>query len=70
MTDILDEESQLRQRLSELEQEHGDLDSAINALLTTGVYNHLQVQRLKKRKLLLKDEITRINDALLPDIIA
>jgi hypothetical protein len=60
----------LRAKLAELMQEHRDLDNAIAALLETGSRDQLQVTRLKKRKLQLKDEITKINDRLLPDIIA
>ena len=62
------EEVALRAKLAELVQEHRDLDSAIAAL--TGSRDQLQLTRLKKRKLQLKDEITRIEDSLLPDIIA
>jgi hypothetical protein len=52
------------------EQEHRDLDSAIEALLAVPGYDRLQVQRLKKRKLQLRDRITQIEDELFPDIIA
>ncbi len=62
------EEVELRAKLAELVQEHRDLDTAIAAL--AGSRDQLQLTRLKKRKLQLKDEITRIEDALLPDIIA
>ena len=58
----------LRAKLAELVQEHRDLDTAIAAL--TPSHDQLQLTRLKKRKLQLKDQITRIEDALLPDIIA
>ncbi len=58
----------LRAKLAELTQEHRDLDAAIDALL--GSPDQLQITRLKKRKLQLKDQITKINDQLLPDIIA
>ena len=64
------EEAALRARLAELMQEHRDLDAAIAAMSEQGVKDQLQVTRLKKRKLQLKDHITRIEDALLPDIIA
>jgi hypothetical protein len=64
------EEDALRSRLAELMQEHRDLDAAIAAMSEQGVKDQLQVTRLKKRKLQLKDQITRIEDALLPDIIA
>ncbi|MFC3230276.1 YdcH family protein [Marinibaculum pumilum] len=59
----------LRQ-LEELRAEHRDLDDAINALLDRPTFNHLQIQRMKKRKLLLKDEIIRLESQLIPDIIA
>ena len=58
----------LRAKLAELMQEHRDLDAAIDAL--RGSPDQLQITRLKKRKLQLKDEISKINDQLLPDIIA
>lgn len=51
-------------------QEHRDLDVAIRALTGTNTADQLQLQRLKKKKLHLKDEISRIRDHLLPDIIA
>ena len=57
-------------RLSELENEHRDLDSAIVALEGTRNGNFLAIQRLKKRKLRLKDEIERLRDTVNPDIIA
>ncbi len=61
---------ELRATLLKLKQEHGDLDSAINALEDSGRADQLQLKRLKKKKLALKDEIARIEDQLLPDIIA
>lgn len=60
----------LRQQLAELKLEHRDLDDAIARVLENPPYDQLKVQRLKKRKLVLKDEIIRIEDLLLPDIIA
>jgi hypothetical protein len=65
-----EERRQLEAELERLKQEHRDLDSAIDALLATSGYDRLQVQRLKKRKLQLRDRITRIDDQLFPDIIA
>lgn len=56
--------------LARLREEHRDLDSAIDALERVGSINQIQVQRLKKRKLYLKDRIAQIEDALTPDIIA
>ena len=61
---------ELRANLHKLKQEHRDLDSAINALEESGRADQLQLKRLKKKKLFLKDEIARIEDQLLPDIIA
>lgn len=61
---------ELRANLLKLKQEHRDLDSAINALEESGRADQLQLKRLKKKKLCLKDEISRIEDQLLPDIIA
>jgi len=63
-------EIQLRQKLEMLRSEHRDLDDVIGHLSETRPYDQLQLQRLKKRKLLLKDEILRLEDELLPDIIA
>jgi hypothetical protein len=59
-----------RAKLAALIQEHRDLDAAIDALSVSGTGDQLAVSRLKKRKLQLKDEITEINNSLLPDIIA
>ncbi len=64
------EEEALKVRLVALEQEHRDLDAAISAMAEGPIPNHLQIQRLKKRKLALKDQIQQLNDLLLPDIIA
>jgi len=63
-------EQELRKRLELLKTEHRDLDAAIAALLDAGSTDQLQVARLKKRKLALKDQIALIEDSLLPDIIA
>jgi len=63
-------EEELRKRLSALKIEHRDLDAAIDALKATGSTDQLQIARLKKRKLLLKDQISKIEDYLIPDIIA
>jgi hypothetical protein len=59
-----------RAKLTQLTQEHRDLDAAIEALSLATNPDLLQLSRLKKRKLQLKDEITEINNGLLPDIIA
>ena len=64
------EDRNLRQKLAQLRQEHRDLDEAILALEAAAQRDQLRLTRLKKRKLGLKDEIARIEDQLLPDIIA
>jgi hypothetical protein len=64
------DEAALAKRLELLRIEHRDLDSAIDALRSTGSTDQLQLARLKKRKLKLRDEITAIEDQLIPDIIA
>lgn len=60
----------LRERLSLLKQQHRDLDVAIASLEASGTADQLQLRRLKKQKLMLKDEITQIEDQMFPDIIA
>jgi len=64
------EERELREQLARLQQEHRDLDAAIAALQDSPGRDVLQVQRLKKRKLYLRDRISFIEDQLTPDIIA
>ncbi|MCW3849239.1 DUF465 domain-containing protein [Sphingomonas sp. LB-2] len=64
------DDTEIRHRLEILRSEHRDLDAAIGALLSTGPADQLQVARLKKRKLRLKDEIALLEDQLIPDIIA
>nr|WP_137676458.1 DUF465 domain-containing protein [Parerythrobacter lutipelagi] len=63
-------EQELQKRLALVSTEHRDLDAAIEALRASGSTDQLQVARLKKRKLILKDQIAIIQDQLLPDIIA
>ncbi|PCI00256.1 MAG: hypothetical protein COB76_03875 [Alphaproteobacteria bacterium] len=63
-------EEQLRERLSLVQQEHADLDDVISRLMTTPPVDFIQLQRLKKRKLALKDEIQKLESQLIPDIIA
>jgi hypothetical protein len=60
----------IRNELARLRQEHRDLDSAIEALHGQPRPDNLQIKRLKKRKLILKDRISVLEDKLLPDIIA
>jgi hypothetical protein len=62
--------NELRVQLEELRSEHRDLDEAILAMAETSPFNQLQIQRLKKRKLSLKDQIIKLESKLLPDIIA
>jgi hypothetical protein len=65
-----EEEREFREQLSRLQQEHRDLDAAIAALQLTAGSDLIQVQRLKKRKLVLRDKIRQVEDQLTPDIIA
>ena len=65
-----EEKAQIRQRLQALEVEHHDLDDVIDRLVIDRSLDQLQLQRLKKRKLLLKDQIQRLRTRLIPDIIA
>ena len=65
-----EEERELREQLARLQQEHRDLDAAIAALAMSLGSDVIQVQRLKKRKLVLRDKIRRIEDQITPDIIA
>ena len=60
----------MRKRLEGLRIEHRDMDAAIDALTAAGSPDQLQIARLKKRKLRLKDQIAMVEDYLLPDIIA
>jgi len=64
------DDSEIRRRLELLRMEHRDLDAAIEAMLATATSDQLQVARLKKRKLRLRDEISLLEDQLIPDIIA
>ena len=60
----------LRARLAELRQEHADLDASIEALSHMPIPDQLLIARLKRKKLLLRDEIVKIESRILPDIIA
>ena len=64
------EKVHIEQRLQALEIEHHDLDDVIDRLAIDPSLDRLQLQRLKKRKLLLKDQIARLRTRLIPDIIA
>lgn len=60
----------IRARLSQLREEHRELDAAVHAMGALGVDDQLKIARLKKKKLALKDEIAWLEDQLSPDIIA
>jgi hypothetical protein len=60
----------LKAKLAALRTEHRDLDDVIARVVERGPFDQLQLQRLKKRKLMLKDQISKIESELLPDIIA
>ena len=60
----------MTERLVALRVEHRDLDDVIKRIVEGGAYDQLQIKRLKKRKLMLKDQIIRLESELLPDIIA
>lgn len=66
----MNEQDMLRQKLAELKSEHRDLDDVIARLAERAPYDQLQIQRLKKRKLSLKDQIILLESRMLPDIIA
>jgi hypothetical protein len=63
------DQAELRLSAARLRQEHEDYDIAINAMIATGC-DALRVQRMKKRKLAIKDKLTQIEDQIVPDIIA
>ncbi|MBZ9735463.1 DUF465 domain-containing protein [Mesorhizobium sp. CA18] len=63
------EQAEIRLEYSRLKQEHADFDAAINAMIATGC-DPLQIQRMKKKKLMLKDRLSVLEDRIIPDIIA
>jgi hypothetical protein len=63
------EQAEIRLEFARLKQEHMDLDAAINAMIATGC-DALQIQRMKKKKLQIKDRLTALEDRIIPDIIA
>jgi hypothetical protein len=65
-----EDDGAIREELERLRQEHRDLDAAIAALTDAANSDPMRIQRLKKRKLMLKDRIVALEDRLLPDIIA
>jgi len=70
VSEEMNEQEKLKERLTQLKAEHRDLDDAISALSQRATPDMIQIQRLKKRKLVIRDEITRMESKLLPDIIA
>jgi hypothetical protein len=67
---LSDDLNELRAALALFNEEHRDLDSAIFALAETGISDQLKIARLKKRKLVLKDKIAKLQNRIIPDIIA
>ena len=65
-----EQEAALGLELATKRQEHADLDAAISTLAASGLADQMLIQRLKKRKLLLKDQIAKLRTRLIPDIIA
>jgi hypothetical protein len=63
-------QEQIKEKLSQLELEHRDLDDVIQTLMSQQDFDQLKVTRLKKRKLALKDQIATLRNQLIPDIIA
>lgn len=66
----MEAEEVLKHQLDKLRKEHSDLDVVIDHMLEAHIVNQIAVQRLKKQKLLLRDQISQINGKLLPNIIA
>lgn len=64
------DEKAIREKLASVREEHRDLDEAISALEEGNTFDALRVQRLKKRKLSLKDQMIKLEALLVPDIIA
>lgn len=63
------DQAEIRLIVARLKQEHEDYDAAINAMIQTGC-DMLRIQRMKKKKLVLKDKISKLEDQIIPDIIA
>lgn len=70
MADNDDSQDEIQSKVAALELEHRDLDDVIRNLENSGAFDQLKLSRLKKRKLVLKDQITSLRARLLPDIIA
>lgn len=63
------DQAEIKLEYARLKQEHADFDAAINAMIATGC-DPLQIQRMKKKKLALKDKLRTLEDRIIPDIIA
>jgi len=63
------DQAEIRLAVARLKQEHADFDAAINAMMTTGC-DQLRIQRMKKKKLAIKDQLQELEDQIIPDIIA
>lgn len=63
------DQAEIRLEFARLKQEHADFDAAINAMIATGC-DPLQIQRMKKKKLVLKDRLKALESSIIPDIIA
>jgi hypothetical protein len=70
MADIFNSSSVIKNRIAALTEEHRDLDEAVSALNLSTSSNELKIRRLKKRKLLLRDQITELQKTQIPDILA
>lgn len=66
----MDEQAEIREKIERLREEHGDLDAVIRQIAETPPFDELRINRLKKKKLQLKDQISLLEDQLIPDIIA
>ncbi len=64
------DQSEIKERIESLATLHRDLDASVEALQAARPFDHIQIQRLKKRKLSIRDEIERLQSQLVPDIIA
>jgi hypothetical protein len=69
MTPSDQDQADLRLQFAKLKQDHADFDAAIEAMIKTGC-NPLQIQRMKKKKLAVKDRLQKVEDQIIPDIIA
>lgn len=63
-------QAQIKARIEQLKDEHGKLDSTIKSLSSAVNFDQIRIQRLKKQKLILKDEISSLENQIIPDIIA